>query len=259
MIEPVPPPDPEGLRGGRLPLPDKSTRHQEECSHPRRQKIRRVIKPRRKMPEVQVLFILIPHHTVHRIDGFVRQRKRRAPDHHIKERGNDTIRKIFRDRLDCCPDHPRLIEPLRITSYDPGDRTPARIQSAVLKHVPDIFALPQHIMDSNRLITPERIQKKGKHRRNESDDQQNSAGQAEGPEHHGKRHKTAGTEFTVLVLRKMLPERAVHPRYTFTHQNDRVHEPGRIAEQKVQSDRNNNCENEFHSRTEIPFRKSTHT
>ena len=92
--------------------------HHENAGKPGRDEIHHIVQLRRKTAKIQVLVVLVAHHGVHGIDGFVEPAENSPADRHEKHRGDDAVGSIFRHGLYRRLGHAFFIQHRRVPAHD---------------------------------------------------------------------------------------------------------------------------------------------
>ena len=115
--------------------------HHKKSGHSRRNIIEYVVHFCCKTSEIQIFFILISDHGIHRVDCLIEGSKHRSADRQIQKRCHHTIRGIFCHRLHGCFCHTFCCQPLRISADDHGNRIACRLQILFFQFFVNLHAL----------------------------------------------------------------------------------------------------------------------
>lgn len=139
MISTVAPPDlPRALDAvSREPRRE----HPQKCRDTTRNVVCGIVKLCGHAPEIYVLFIFVAEHAVHRVDGFVGQRKRCAADEHAKKRRDHAVTGVFGNGLHSGFSHALHGKRVGITPDNAGDGLARGGEVVLFEFLVDVAAL----------------------------------------------------------------------------------------------------------------------
>ena len=183
---------------------------------------------------MQIFFIFIADHAVHRIDGFIRQCQRRAAQHHIKQRRNHAVTRVLGDRFHCRLGHAFARQGLRIAPDNAADRLSRCGQIALDQFTIDICAFLRQSCRRQRLHAPEQLDRKAQCRMNRRQHTADSAREQQRSHRQQHRQKQPAHPFALRRIRQVLPQKCFQCADGFPHDDNGMHQPRRIAEYPIQ-------------------------
>ena len=214
----------------------------ENQSQPRkscRNEIRDIIQLCRASSKIQKPFIFISKHGIHRIDGFVKVHAHRTAQRHIKHRRKNAVTEILSYRLHCGLRHACFIQVVRIPTDNSGNSRSAVCKTFRLAGGQCI--VHQHTFVSQRTNRKHLITQKALHRDTDAGMQLICQIQKSKAYHTGHRQRTDNQHSAACQLAprcfwqnfsKDFFKQVNH----LTDQSDRMIEPARIADGKVQKE-----------------------
>ena len=232
MVAAVPPPD--------LPRPFCVIVRKGRSSHPQQggkaagKVICRIVQFGRDAAKVEVFFVFVAQHTVHRVDGLVGQGQRCPADDHIEQGRDHAVAGVFGHRFHSGSGHPLQCQILGVPPHDAADR-PAGSRQVRLDQLPvNIGALLRQPLCGQCLPAPEHLDGQPQPRADAGSSQADQARQQKGAHRQAEGHNGPAQQFPLRRFGQTGPQALFQRRDGLAHVHHRVGQPGRVAEEAVQ-------------------------
>ena len=251
VIVAVPPPDTPcalGVIAGERRRHDPEQRRQTA-----RDIVRHIVQFCSGTAKVEIFFVFVAQHTVHRVDGLVGQGQRRTAQQHIKQRRNDAVAGVLGHRLHRRFGHALGGQSFRVAAHDAAHSLPGGGQAAFFQLGIDIHALLHQPLCGQCLPTPEHLdgqpQQGVKHRRAPAD----KAREQQRPHRQTERHHCTAQQLALRRFGQAGAKEFFQPRDGFSHVHHRVGQPRRVAEDGIQHEASQHSPGGHHTSASASF------
>src|SRR5699024_9624109 len=138
----------------------------QKCRKPCRNQIEQIIHSCCRPAKIQIPVVFVAHHGVHRVDRFIKKAKPCSSDHHIKQRGNNSVGRVLRHRLHRSLHHAFLCQAFRISPHNHGHGLSSVLNRPCIQCLFYFHAFCLQRLCGKQLPAPETLEQEIKHRMN---------------------------------------------------------------------------------------------
>ena len=232
MAAAVPPPD--------LPRPSGAVAGQRGSGHPEQARqaagdvVCHIVQLGGHTAKVEVFFVFVAQHTVHRVDGLVSEGQRGPADQHIEQRRNDTVAGVFGHRLHGGFRHALGSELRSVPAHDPADRFAGPGQIGFFELFINIGALLHQAPGGQRLPAPEHLDGQPQQRVEPGGPPADEPCEQKGAHRQAERHDGTAQQLSLRRFGQTGAQEFFKPGDGLAHVHHRVGQPGRVAKEGVQ-------------------------
>ena len=168
--------------------------------------IQHIIQFCRRCSKIPVPVVHITHHGVHGIHTFIGKAQHCAADHHVKQRGNDTVGSILCNGFNCCFGYTFFGQILRVTSHDHRYSITAFFNISGLQRIVDFFTLVTKGSCRQQLVAHKALQRHPKPGAQSIRQMQDQPWDKRRSRHDSHHQQSSGDPFSCFCFRKYLPQ-----------------------------------------------------